>query len=54
MRPLSVIADLEEVIEQACDEAVKCGLEPDQVVSIIRETLEKWEREAPDIYDLYL
>jgi hypothetical protein len=39
MRPLSVVSDLREVIAQACAEAAECGLEPDQIIEVVRDEL---------------
>jgi hypothetical protein len=44
MRPLSVVSDLAEAIAKAIEEAADCGLEYDQIFSVIRDEVADCER----------
>lgn len=43
MRPLSVVSDLEEIIWQACVDAVAAGLEADQIAVVIQKTVAEFQ-----------
>lgn len=46
MRPMSVNSDLREAIATACLDAINAGLEPDQIVSIVRSELDAFKQAA--------
>lgn len=46
MRPMSVNSDLREAVRSLCEDATACGLDMDQVASVIRDELAAIERDG--------
>lgn len=51
MRPLSVVSDLKEAIGNICDEAHIAGLDPDIILSVINEEVQKWMEAAESNFE---